>query len=105
MIYRLSGFEFDNLVGHSRKPCMVVFTSEDCPYCIRMAPIIEDLAVELVEEIEVFYVDVDNEPELADRFDVMTVPSAFLFREGVLQAHVVNPKSKETLLQLISSER
>ncbi|MCL2163145.1 MAG: thioredoxin family protein [Oscillospiraceae bacterium] len=101
MVIKLDNKGFDELLQTSEKPIVVDFTADWCPYCKRLAPIIEEIAVEHANEIEVYYVNTDEQPDIAERYDVMTIPTIYVFQNGETKGSAVNPPTKQALLQLI----
>ena len=101
MVSKLDKQGFDEAIQIRGKPVVVVFTTDWCPYCKRLAPIIEEIAGESAGAIEVYYVNIDEQEELAERYDIMTVPSVFAFLNGEVKDSAVNPRTKEAVLELI----
>ena len=81
----------------------VVFTADWCPYCRRLAPIIEEIAEEQKNTLDIYYLDIDDEPAIADRYDVMTIPTVYMFVDNKAAGNAVNPGTKEAVHELISS--
>lgn len=61
---------------------LVDFTAEWCGPCKMITPILKELAKELEGETSIVQVNVDEESELAQRFDVMSIPTLILFKDG-----------------------
>ena len=101
MIRKLDKQGFDEVLRKKEKPIAVEFTTVWCPYCQRLAPIIEYVAIEHANEIEVYAVDTDDQPDLAEKYDIMTVPTVIVFLNGEIQKSAVNPRTKKALLDLM----
>ena len=101
MVRKLDEQGFEEALRTSGKPVVVDFTTDWCPYCKRLAPIIEEIAGEQGNKIAVCSVDIDDCPDIAERYDIMTVPTVFVFLDGEIKGHAVNPQTKEALLALI----
>ena len=85
---------FETLVLQSEKPVLVDFWAPWCGYCRRIAPVVDQLAEQYGEEIVVGKIDVDQEPELEERFQIEIIPTLLLFRNGKAGEPLVNPGSK-----------
>ena len=101
MVAKLDKDGFDEVLHAGNIPAVVDFMAPWCPYCKRLSPLIEEIAASNPGKIDVFYVDIDEQPELAERYEVMTIPTVFVFENGEARGSIVNPKTKESLLQLI----
>ena len=95
-ILHLDRASFDQLVGQNEKPLLVDFWATWCGPCQKLAPVLEALAAEH-PEIVVGKVDVDQQPELAAKMMVDSIPALFLFRNGQVVKRVVGCMDKETL--------
>jgi thioredoxin 1 len=78
----LTTAEFDKLITQSATPVVVDFGATWCGPCQALAPHIEKMAGEYAGKAVVAKVDVDDEPDLAGRFGVMSVPTVLFFKGG-----------------------
>lgn len=76
--------EFDALVANSDKPVMVDFWATWCPPCRMMEPILDKFADENDSTVTVAKVDVDDIAELAQRYQITSIPSILTFNKGEL---------------------
>jgi thioredoxin 1 len=89
---------FDEVVGASTEPVVVDFWAEWCGPCKMIAPILEEIASEQTGKLKVAKLNVDDHPDLARRFDVMSIPTLIVFKDGQAAKRVVGAKGKSQLL-------
>ena len=83
------------------KPVLVDFWATWCGPCRMIAPVIEEIAAEFEGKAVVGKVDVDEEPGLAQRYGIMSIPTLMVFRGGQAAAVKVGVTPKEELLKLL----
>jgi thioredoxin 1 len=93
----LTESSFDKSVIASELPVIVDFWAEWCSPCHAVTPELESLAEDLAGQVAVMSVDIDANPALARRFDVMSLPTVMLFRNGEPTARSVGAKPKAAL--------
>ena len=98
-ITNLSEPTFDEEVGATSEPVLVDFWAEWCGPCKLIAPILEEIAAEQAGSIRIAKVNVDEAPDLARRFEVMSIPTLILFDGGVPAKRMVGAKGKPQLLE------
>jgi thioredoxin 1 len=98
----LSDATFDESIGGASVPVIVDFWAEWCGPCKMIAPVLEDIAKEHPESIQVAKLNVDDNPNVARRFDVMSIPTLIVFSEGVVKRRLVGAKGKAQLLEELS---
>jgi thioredoxin 1 len=76
--------DFNEIIG-SNKPTLVDFYAEWCGPCKMLSPIIEKVKEQLGEEATILKVDVDKNPEAAQKFGIRGVPTLILFKEGNIE--------------------
>ena len=98
-IVNLSSATFDETVSGSQAPVVVDFWAEWCGPCKMIAPVLEELAGELGEKITIAKINVDDNPDVAMRYNVMSIPTLLVFDAGEVKKRVVGAKGKGALLQ------
>ena len=91
---------FRQLVLENEKPVLLDFWASWCGPCRMVGPILDEIAREH-PEIAVAKVNVDEEPELASQFQVMSIPSLFVLKGGRVHNQAVGAMPKQQLLQLL----
>ena len=91
---------FQEEVLNSDKPVLVDFWAPWCGPCRMVMPIIEAIAEEN-EDIKVVKINVDEDPELANRFGVMTIPTLYVFKNGEAVNHRSGAMPKEQILAMV----
>ena len=91
---------FQEEVLNSDKPVLVDFWAPWCGPCRMVLPIIEEIAEEN-EDIKVVKVNVDEDPELANQFGVMTIPTLYVFKNGQAVNHRSGAMPKEQILAMV----
>ena len=95
---------FDHEVLMSDRPVLVDFWASWCMPCRNLGPIVEEIAMEQ-EQIKVGKVNVDEEPELAQRYRVMSIPTLMFFKDGELVRRELGGKSKGEILEMVGLRR
>ena len=100
MKLKLSSENFEKEVLNSEKPVLVDFYADWCGPCKMMAPIVEELAKDLEEKAKVGKINVDENPDIAVEYNVMSIPTLIIFRNGKEEKRLVGVRDKEELLNL-----
>jgi len=92
---------FEEQVLRAEKPVLVDFWAPWCTYCRRIAPAVDQVAGQYGEQMVVGKVNVDEQPDLAAQFGVMSIPTLLVFEQGKLVRQAVGARSKAGVLELL----
>jgi thioredoxin 1 len=98
-VLTLTEQNFDEEIKASEVPVLVDFWAEWCGPCKMISPILDDLGKDHAGKIRIAKLNIDEELELSRRFDVMSIPTLILFKDGEPQLRIIGAKGKGQLLQ------
>jgi len=102
-ITTLSDATFDEFVRSSDVPVLVDFWAEWCGPCKQIAPILEEIATEQAGKVTIAKLNIDENLDVTRRFEVMSIPTLLLFKDGQPVQRLIGAKPKGALLQEISA--
>ena len=91
---------FEKEVLNSEKAVLVDFWASWCGPCRMMSPIVDEIAEER-EDIVVGKINVDEEPELATAYGIMSIPTLLIFKKGEVAEQIVGVRPKQQILDII----
>lgn len=91
---------FQQEVMNSDKPVLLDFWAPWCGPCRKVVPLVEEIAEER-SDIKVGKVNVDEEPELAARFQVMSIPTLMVIRDGKIVNQALGARPKHQILAML----
>lgn len=99
----LTASDFDQLVAGADKPVLVDFWAAWCGPCRPLGPVVEEVAEEMSERLDVYKCNVDEESELAQQFQIVSIPTLILFKGGKAVHTMVGSMPKADLIKEIEA--
>ena len=96
-----SGFEADVL--QSDKAVLVDFWAEWCGPCKMIAPILNEAADDYADRMEVAKLNIDENPNIPNKYGIRSIPTLMLFKDGAVQAQKVGAMSKSQLTEFLET--
>ncbi len=101
---KVTGDNFEAEVLKSAVPVLVDFWAEWCGPCRMVLPIVDEIAVELAGQAKVCKINVDDSPDLASQFDVASIPTLLIFKNGQVVDQMVGALPKVRLLEKLKAQ-
>ncbi len=98
-LLELTNETFDEEIGASELPLIVDFWAEWCGPCRMVGPVLEQIASENAGKVRLAKLNVDDAPAVAQRFNIMSIPTLMVFQDGVAKKRIVGAKGKGQLLE------
>ncbi len=98
---KFSDDNFDEQVIASQQPVMVDFWAEWCGPCHMIAPVVAEIALEYKDRVTVGKLNVDENPGIAARYGVRSIPSILLFKDGQVSQQIVGAVPKLHLTEML----
>jgi thioredoxin 1 len=90
---------FEAEVLQANKPVVVDYWAEWCGPCRQVAPVLEEIATEYGDKIDVVKLNVDDNPAIAQRYGIMNIPTLSVFQNGEKVKEIVGARPKSALLR------
>ena len=98
-IVTLSDSTFDEEIKGSDAPVLVDFWAEWCGPCKMIAPVLEEISDNSQGKLRIGKLNIDENLEIARRFEVMSIPTLILFKDGEAQHRIIGARGKAQLMQ------
>ena len=100
-VISLNSKNFEEEVLNSRTPVLIDFWATWCGPCKMMGPVVEEIAESIGNNAKICKVNIDECPELATKYNVMSIPTFIAIKNGSETGRTVGVQSKDELLKLI----
>ena len=102
-VTKVSDADFEAQVLKSAEPVVVDFWAEWCGPCRMIAPALEEIAGKLGDKVKIVKLNVDENPQTAAKYNIMSIPTLMLFKDGELASRQVGAAPKAKLEQWITA--
>lgn len=99
---QLNANKFEEIIYDNLESCLVIFSRKDCHVCKEVVPLLEELQPEYLDKFGFYYVDVEEEKNLYQRFSLKGVPQILFFNEGEYQAKLVGAIDEDQVIDKIA---
>lgn len=100
-VTELNKDNFEKEVMEANVPVLIDFWASWCGPCRMMSPVIDKISEEMGDKLKVCKVNVDENHELAEKYEIMTIPAFIVIKNGAESSRTIGVQPKEDILKLI----
>ncbi|SHH26475.1 thioredoxin family protein [Desulfosporosinus lacus] len=101
-LQQLNSTRFEEIIYDNCEPCLVIFSKKECHVCKEVVPMLEELKPQYDGKFGFYYVDVEEDKELFQRFSLKGVPQILFFNNGEYQGKLAGKVEEESVEEKIS---
>lgn len=101
-LQQLNSNRFEEIIYDNCEPCLVVFSKKECHVCKEVVPMLEELKPQYEDKFGFYYVDVEEDKNLFQRFSLKGVPQILFFKDGEYQGKLAGKVEEETVEEKIA---
>lgn len=100
-VLKITKENFQDEVLNSREPVLIDFWAGWCGPCKMMSPVVDEIAEE-VDDKKIGKINIDEQPELAEQFGVMSIPTLMVFKDGKAVSQAVGVRPKNEIVNMLN---
>lgn len=101
-LQRLNSSRFEEIIYDNCEPCLVIFSKKDCHVCKAVVPMLEELRSQYEGKFGFYYVDVEEDKDLFQRFSLKGVPQVLFFNDGEFKGKLAGKVEEEAVEEKIA---